>query len=68
MNVLVVSLIIKNLLMIYRKTTSSELKNKCPSDEKIDRTKEIIKRFNIKNGELTRIKLKSRVFFAYVCV
>ena len=40
----------------------SKLKNKCPDDEEIERTKEIIKRFNIKNGEeLTEIYLKSDV-------
>ena len=39
----------------------SKLKNKCP-DEEIERTKEIIKIFNIKNGEeLTEIYLKSDV-------
>ena len=40
----------------------SKLKNKCPDDEEIQRTKDIIKRFNIKNGEeLTEIFLKSDV-------
>ena len=40
----------------------SKLKNKCPDDEEIQRTKDIIKRFNIKNGEeLTEIYLKSDV-------
>ena len=39
----------------------SKLKNKCPDDEKIERTVDIIKRFNIKNGELTEIYLKSDV-------
>ena len=29
----------------------SKLKNKCPDDEEIERTEEIIKKFNIKNGE-----------------
>ena len=29
----------------------SKLKNKCPDDEEIERTLDIIKRFNIKNGE-----------------
>ena len=37
------------------------MKNDYPSDEEIERTKEIIKRFNIKNGELTQIYLKSDV-------
>ena len=38
------------------------MKNKCPDDEEIERTKEIIKIFDIKNGEeLTEIYLKSDV-------
>ena len=40
----------------------SKLKNKCPDDEEIERIMDIIKRFNIKNGEeLTEIYLKSDV-------
>ena len=40
----------------------SKLKNKCPDDEEIERTMDIIKRFNIQNGEeLTEIYLKSDV-------
>ena len=40
----------------------SKLKNKCPDDEEIQRTMDIIKKFNIKNGEeLTKIYLKSDV-------
>ena len=40
----------------------SKLKNKCPDDEEIERTKEIIKIFIIKNWEeLTEIYLKSDV-------
>ena len=40
----------------------SKLKNKCPDDEEIERTKKIIKKFNIKDGEeLTEIYLKSDV-------
>ena len=39
----------------------SKLKNKCPDDEEIERTKQIIERFNIKIGELTQIYLKSDV-------
>ena len=40
----------------------SKLKNKCPADEEIERTKKIIKMFDIKNGEeLTEIYLKSDV-------
>ena len=38
------------------------MKNKCPDDEEIERTKEIIKIFDIKDGEeLTEIYLKSDV-------
>ena len=32
----------------------SKLKNKCPDDEEIERTMDIIKKFNIKNGELLK--------------
>ena len=40
----------------------SKLKNKCPDDKEIERTKEITKKFKIKNGEeLTEIYLKSDV-------
>ena len=40
----------------------SKLKNKCPDDEEIERTMDIIKRLNIKNGEeLREIYLKSDV-------
>ena len=40
----------------------SKLKNKCPDDKEIDRTREIIRKFNIKNGkELTELYLKSDV-------
>ena len=40
----------------------SKLKNKCPDDGEIKRTKEIIEKFNFKNGEeLTVIYLKSDV-------
>ena len=45
----------------------SKLKNKYPDDEEIQRTKDIIKRFNIKNGEeLTEIYLKSDVLCLHV--
>ena len=38
------------------------MKTDCPSDEEIEKTKESIKVFNIKNGEeLTRLYLKSNV-------
>ena len=40
----------------------SKLKNKCPDDEEIERTKDIFKKFNTKNGqELTEIYLISDV-------
>ena len=40
----------------------NKLKNKCPYDEEIQRTMDIIKKFNIKNGEqLTEIYLKSDI-------
>ena len=40
----------------------SRLKNKCPDDEEIQRTMDIIRKFNIKNGEeLTQVYLKSDV-------
>ena len=40
----------------------SKLKNECPNDDKIERTKEIIKLFNIKDGgELTKLYCKSDV-------
>ena len=46
----------------------SKLKNKCPDDEKIERTKEIIEKFNIKYGEeLREIFLKSDVIL-FACV
>ena len=61
MNNLTISIIIRNLLVIYRKKTSS-LKNKCPEDDAIARTKEFIKVFDNKNREdLTKLYLKSDV-------
>ena len=46
----------------------SKLKNKCPDDEEMERTEEIIKKFDIKNGEeLTEIFLKSD-FLILACV
>ena len=46
----------------------SKLKNKCTDDEEIERTKEIIEKFNIKKGEeLTEIYLKSDVL-SLTCV
>ena len=39
----------------------SKLKTKCPDDEEMERTKELITVIHIKNGELTQIFLKSDV-------
>ena len=42
----------------------SNIKNKCPSDDEIQRTEEIIKILVIKNGEeLNKLYLKSDVYF-----
>ena len=47
---------------LENKNFFSKLKNKCPDNEEIQRTMDIIKSFNIKNGEeLTEIFLKSDV-------
>ena len=47
---------------IKKKDFFSELKNKCPDDEEIQRTMDNIKKFNIKSGEeLTEIYSKSDV-------
>ena len=61
----IVLMIIKNLLKTYKKEDFfSKLENKCPSDEEIEQTMEIIEKFNIKDGEeLTQLYLKSNVFF-----
>ena len=47
---------------LENKNSFSKLKNKCPDDIEIDRTREIIKKFNIKDGkELTELYCKSDV-------
>ena len=47
---------------LVKKDFFSKLKNKCPDNEEIERTMDIINVFNIKNGEeLTEIYLKSDV-------
>ena len=47
---------------LKKKHLFSKLKNKCPDDKKIERTKENIKKFNIKKGKvLTKTFLKSDV-------
>ena len=49
----------KPIKTLKREEFCSKLKNIYPSDEKIERTKEIINLFNIKNGEeLTKLYLK----------
>ena len=50
----------KSVHNLENKDFFSKLKNKCPDDKEIDRTREIIKKFIIKNGEeLTQLYLKS---------
>ena len=53
---------------LENKNFFSKLKNKCPDDEELERTMDIIKKFKIKNGEeLTQIYLKSdALLLAYV--
>ena len=47
---------------LEKKDFFSKMKNKCPDDKEIERTMDIIERFNIKNGEeLTEIYLKSDI-------
>ena len=62
MNVLTVLMIIKSLNNLKIEHFFSKLKNKCPDDEEIETTMDIIERFKIKYGEeLTEIYLKSDV-------
>ena len=52
----------KPVINLEKKDFFSKLKNGYPDDEEIDRTMDIINKFNIKNGkELTEIYLKSDV-------
>ena len=52
-------MIIKNLV---KEDFFFKLKNKCPDDDEIERTKEIMKMFDGKNGEeLTKLYCKSDV-------
>ena len=52
----------KTVINLKKEHFFSKLKNKCPDDEEIKRTMDIIRRFNIKNGErLRQIYLKSDV-------
>ena len=60
MNILTKSMI----KSIQKENFFSKLKNKCPEDDEITRTKEISKVFDIKNGEeLTNLHLKSDAFY-----
>ena len=62
MSISVVLMTIKSVDNLEKKDFFSKLKNKCPDDEEIERTKEIIEVFDIKDGEqLTEIYLKSDV-------
>ena len=52
---------------LVKKDFFSKLKNKCPDNEEIERTMDIINVFNIKNGEeLTEIYLKNVLLLACV--
>ena len=63
MNISIVLMIIKKPVdNLKRENFFSKLKNDYPDDEEIERTKEIIKIFNIKNGEeLSKLYCKSDV-------
>ena len=52
----------KTVDKLENKDFFSKLKNKCPDDKEIDRTREIIRKFNYKDGkELTELYCKSDV-------
>ena len=52
----------KPVINFYKEDFFTKLKNECPDNEEIERTKEIIKVFDIKNGEeLTKLYCKSDV-------
>ena len=63
MNISIVLMFIKNRLTKLKKEAFfSKLKTKCPSDKKIERTDEIIKKFNNEKGEeLSQLYLKTDV-------
>ena len=48
----------------------SKIKNECRDDEELERTKQIIKLFNLKNGkELTEIYIQKVMYFClHVCL
>ena len=53
----------KPVIDLKKKVFLSKLKNKCPDDEEMERTKEIFKLFDIKNGEeLTGLYMKTVIF------
>ena len=52
----------KSVDNLENKNFFSKLKNKCPDDKEIDRTREIVKKFNIEDGkELTELYCESDV-------
>ena len=61
MNISKVPNIIKNLLIVLKKKISSvKYENTCPTDEEVERSKEVFKEFDIEIGEeITRLYLKS---------
>ena len=46
-----VLMIIENLLTFLKKNFFSKVKNACPCNEKLERTKTLLSLFNIENGE-----------------
>ena len=61
-------MIIKNLVKMEKEDIFSKIKNNCPNDKDIERTKEINKKLNTKNGEeITELCCKSD-FLLLACV
>ena len=59
----------KPVINLKKEDFFSKLKNGYPDDKEIERTKEIVKLFDNKNGEkLTEIYLKSDVLCLLVCL
>ena len=59
----------KTVNNLQKQDSSSKMKNKCPTDKQLERTKEIIKLFIIRKGrELTRLFIKSDVSYLHVCL
>ena len=62
MNILTAIMIIKNQLITWKIDLFSKLKNPYPSDVKVERTKEKVKFFNIKNREeISKFSFKSYI-------